>query len=172
VIDCVFINGTVGSGKSTLAEAVSVLLQHDGIAHAVIDLDTIRRVWPSPADDPFNHEVELVNLGGLAANYRHAGAERFVLAGVVEEAGQIPRYEAALQSSGLLMCRLEVDQDVADARLRRRHQTDPAELAWHLARFGELRDILSTTALDDVVLDSSTATPVELARQVQAAARW
>ena len=43
---------------------------------------------PAPPDDPFAHEVELANLRDLARNYRAAGAERLILAGVVEDAAR------------------------------------------------------------------------------------
>ena len=104
MIDTVFLNGTVGAGKSTWA-ALSVLMTESGRHHAVIDLDHIRRAWPAPRGDRFNPELELLNLRDLVVNYRNAGIEHFILAGVVEQATEAPRYEAALKSRGPLLYR-------------------------------------------------------------------
>jgi len=93
LVDSVFLNGTVGVGKTTLAAALSAI---ESETHAVLDLDEIRRLYPSPATDRFNHELELENLRDLAANFRRAGARRLILAGVIEERVEIARYVDAL----------------------------------------------------------------------------
>lgn len=172
MIDSIFLNGTVGVGKTTVAEALGELEAANGRAHAVIDLDQIRRCWPAPDGDPFGHEVELANLRDLVANYRVFGAEHFIVAGVIEDAAEIPRYEAALKSSGLLICRLEADAEVIEGRLTRRHADDPEGLEWHREWAEELAGILVEAALDGLVLDASTRTPRELAATIAAAAGW
>ncbi|TBN58337.1 hypothetical protein EYE40_13565 [Glaciihabitans arcticus] len=166
-MDTIFINGTVGVGKTTLAEALSEL---ETEPHAIIDLDAIRRLYPAPPDDPFRHELELENLAAIAVNYRRAGAERFIVAGVIEEADEVRRYVAALRSTGVFVCRLVARPDVLEARIRRRHADDPDGMTWHLTRAGELAKILEEEALDDLVLDASDASPVTLANDVRRAA--
>ena len=166
-MDSIFVNGTVGVGKTTVADALSEL---ETEPHAVIDLDAIRRLYPGPPEDPFKHELELENLAALAVNYRRAGAERFILAGVIEEAEEVERYVAALRSTGLFVCRLVARPEVLDARIRHRHADDPAGMAWHLERAGELAGILDAEALDDFVLDASDSSPADLAREIRRAA--
>ncbi|WP_198418953.1 AAA family ATPase [Cryobacterium sp. TMT3-29-2] len=172
MIDSVFLNGTVGVGKSSVAEALSVLEAKSEHCHAVIDLDHIRRAWPAPDGDRFNHELEMENLRDLVVNYRRAGVEHFILAGVVEEAGEVPRYEAALQSRGLLICRLEADPATLTRRLRLRHGSNPAELDWHLGRAGELAAILRAASVDHLIVDNSTGSPMATATIVQEKAGW
>ncbi|HEY4268809.1 MAG TPA: hypothetical protein VGM94_11520 [Galbitalea sp.] len=172
MVDSVFINGTVGAGKSTLAEAMSALETSAGHPHALIDLDSLRRFWPAPASDRFNHRLELENLRHVADNYRRAGAQHFVLAGVIEEAAQVPRYEEALQSDGVLVCRVVANAEVIAARITQRHADDSPVLDWHLRRAPELSAILDAAALDDLVLDSTSASPAELATRLRAAAGW
>ncbi|MGI3780602.1 MAG: hypothetical protein ACRYG2_07460 [Janthinobacterium lividum] len=89
--DAVLLTGTVGAGKTTTASALSELQWAAGRVHAVVDLDQVRLLRPPPVGDPFQHEVELANLHDLARNYRAAGATRLIVAGVVEEAGEVPR---------------------------------------------------------------------------------
>ena len=168
-MDSIFVNGTVGVGKSTLAAALSAI---ESTKHAVIDLDEIRRLSPSPVSDRFNHELELQNLRSLAANFRRAGAQRFILAGVIEERAEISRYIDALQSDGMFVCRLVATPSVLEARLAHRHEGDPEGLQWHLARVGELAKILEVVAMDDLILDSSETSMAELAHTVRRAAGW
>ncbi|WP_394771132.1 AAA family ATPase [Lacisediminihabitans sp.] len=172
MIDSVFLNGTVGVGKSTTAEALSTLEMTRGHHHAVIDLDHIRRSWPAPEGDRFNHELEIANLRDLVVNYRRAGVEHFILAGVIEQAGEIPRYEAALQSSGLLICRLEAAPAILTRRLGLRHADDASGLEWHLERAGELAAILQVASLDHLVVDTSERSIVATATIVKEKAGW
>lgn len=167
-----FINGPVGAGKSTVAEEVSALEGAAGGVHALIDVDAVRGLRPSPAGDPFQHELELRNLGDLARNFRAAGAVRLILAGVIERADELPRYRAALGTDALLVVRLAVRPEVAVARLTARHRGAEAELRWHLARTVELARILGRAGVDDLVLDASDESPGALAARVRAAAGW
>lgn len=172
MIDSIFINGTVGVGKSTVAEALGTLETKSGRHHAVIDLDQISRAWPPPEGDRFNHELEIANLRDLVVNYRHAGIEHFILAGVIEEASEIPRYEAALQSSGLLICRLEADASTLAKRLRLRHADNATELEWHLGRAGQLAAILRAASIDHLVVDNSARSITATATVLKERAGW
>jgi hypothetical protein len=168
-VDSVFVNGTVGVGKTTLASELSAI---ETVPHAVVDLDEIRRMSPAPQSDRFNHELELQNLRSLAINFRRAGAQRFIIAGVIEERSEIDRYVDALGSTGMFICRLVASPDVLADGLSRRHESDPEGMEWHLARVGELTKILDGSAIDDLVVDSSEASVAELARVVRRAAGW
>lgn len=168
-VDCVFLNGTVGVGKSTVADAMSEL---EGMPHAVIDLDGIRRLVPAPAADPFKLTLELANLRALVTNYRAAGARRFFVAGVIERPGDVGRYRDALGASGLLVVRLTAAPDVITQRLRQRHRDDAAGLQWHLSRASVLSDILDEVRTEDLLLESTTRTPSELAVEIRRHAGW
>ncbi|WP_425563916.1 hypothetical protein, partial [Nonomuraea longicatena] len=72
------------------------LLDEKGVPGAVIDVDWLRRSWPSPPDDPFNHAVTLRNLAPVARNFRAGGAERLILAGVIESVAERDDYARAL----------------------------------------------------------------------------
>lgn len=172
VIDTVFINGTVGSGKTSSAEALSALEAAAEHPHAVIDADDVRRFWPAPDGDPFQQELELQNLRALAENYRAAGAVHLIVAGVIEHAADLARYAAALGTERMLVCRLTADPHVLEARLRARHAYDNAARDWHLHRAGELGAILETADFDDLVLDSTTMTPRQVALEIAGAAGW
>ncbi len=63
------LTGSVGSGKTTTADWVAGQLGAMGVEHAVIDLDAIRRFWPTPTGDRYGFEMELRNLAPLVSNY-------------------------------------------------------------------------------------------------------
>ena len=172
MVDAVFINGTVGVGKTSAGEALSALQADAGQCHAFIDVDTVRRLWPSPVGDRFQHELELENLRDLANNYRKAGARQLILAGVIEARLEIPRYVTALGVNHLLLCHLVADESVVDERLRLRHANDPTGLEWHLNRNREIAAILQRIALDDLVVDSTNLTPPQIATVIKVAAGW
>jgi riboflavin synthase len=170
--DCVFLNGTVGTGKTTTADILSKHVSRSGVRNAIIDLDDIRRSWPAPLDDPFNHELELRNLAALVDNYRDVGAERIILAGVVEARSELPRYRVAVQSTGMFVARLVTDSEVLKARLHRRHAGDADALQWYLERAGRLARILETADCDDGVFDTTGRTAAEVAASITASVGW
>lgn len=166
-----FINGTVGAGKSTTADAVGDLLAEQGVPHAVIDLDALRRAWPFPAEDPFHNALEMENLQAVAANYRRAGAIRLVLAGVLEQPALRKRYASAV-AGPLAVVRVRVDVAAIEQRLRRRHGEDAQGLAWHLHRCGELDEILQGADVDDAVIEATALDRRQVAQAVMTAAGW
>lgn len=172
MFDVIFINGTVGSGKTSAAEELSVLEAQAEHPHAVIDSDNVRRLWPRPNGDPFQHELELENLRDLAANYRAAGARHVIVAGVIEEKAEVPRYAAALQAERMLVCRLVTDANALESRLIARHSDDPVARDWYLNRSGELAAILEAAALDDVVIETTSRSPRQVAEAIATAAGW
>ena len=89
-----------------------------------------------------------------------------------KEAEEVPRYEAALQSRGLLICRLEADPATLTRRLGLRHESNPVELAWHLGRAGELAAVLRAASADHLIVDNSTGSPMATATVVQENAGW
>lgn len=122
------ITGTVGSGKTSVADTLGDLLATAEIPHAVIDVDWLRRPWPSPPGDPFNGGMALRNLLAVAENYLRAGTVRLVLAGVVESRRERDDYQEAL-GVDLTVGRLRVDLPVVRLRLTQRHEVAEAVAA-------------------------------------------
>jgi adenylylsulfate kinase-like enzyme len=149
-VKALLVTGPVGVGKTTVAEAVGGRLTEAEVPHAVIDLDWLRYSWPSPADDPFHLALELRNLSAVARNYAEAGAQRLVLAGVVESRADRERYAEVLGAK-LTVCRLKADLSVIRQRLVSRHR-DGEDLQWHLNRAAELEQIYASAWVEDFVV--------------------
>lgn len=162
------LTGTVGVGKTTTAEAAADRLRAQAVPHAVVDLDELRRCWPAPPDDPFHTALSLRNLAALSRAYRDAGAERLVLAGVCESRDDRQRHADAV-GAPLQVVRLLASADVVAPRLRRRHVDDPAGLAWHLERRGELDAVLDAADVADAAVRVDGLTPAAV---VLRAAGW
>ncbi|WP_427017068.1 AAA family ATPase [Pseudarthrobacter sp. P1] len=171
-LESVFLNGTVGAGKTTTGETLHRLLADDGIGNAMIDLDQLRRSWPAPPTDRFNHELELRNLQSVAGNYRGVGVRRFILAGVLEDPAEMDRYRAALGGGKLMVIRLDAPLEAVQERLRNRHEPDSAELSWHLHRSVELHGILAEARLEAHVVAIGRRGPNEVAQAVRALVGW
>ncbi|MEV0618697.1 hypothetical protein AB0I81_35625 [Nonomuraea sp. NPDC050404] len=159
------ITGSVGVGKTTVADVAGDLLSAEGVPNAVIDLDWLRRAWPAPPSDPWNGRLTLRNLRAVAANYLAAGAERLVLAGVIESRAERHGYEEAL-GVPFAVCRLHVELPEVHRRLKARHELDPDGLDWHLGRAGELAAILDAARVEDFTVDGTHGTPPQVAARV------
>lgn len=158
------ITGTVGSGKTSVAEALGDRLAEQRIPHAVLDVDWLRRSWPAPPSDPFNGAITLRNLRAVAATFVEAGAQRLILAGVIESRAEREAYRVAL-GMPLMVCRLRADLTVVRDRLRRRNPDEP----WFLDRAAELDRILERERVEDLVVDATAATIQEIAAAVEEA---
>lgn len=162
----IFVNGTVGAGKTTVAYCIGKLLKESSVAHAIIDLDEIRRGWPAPPGDSFNHELELANLASMARNYSAAGIGVFVLSGVIENQAEVPRYIEAVENRTFTIIRITAHEATLRSRLIARHMNDRDEMEWHLKRAVELETVLSEQRPDSLVIDSTNKTPYVIAQEI------
>src|SRR5579883_1981374 len=81
------ITGPVGVGKTSVGSEVSELLEEAGVAHAFVDIDALRWCYPGTPGDRFRVALAMRNLAAIWPNFRAAGAERLILAEVLEERG-------------------------------------------------------------------------------------
>ncbi|WFR67981.1 hypothetical protein P9139_06365 [Curtobacterium flaccumfaciens] len=165
--DTVLINGSVGTGKTTTAEVLGDEVRQRGIPGAVIDVDWLRRSWPSPAGDPFRTALVLENLQSITANFRRAGARLIVVATVVETVDELERNAAALATTGMLHVRLTASPDAVLSRLSRRHDDDDAALRWHAQRHPELAGILDRAGFtNDLRIDTTDKSVASVAHEI------
>ncbi|OMH32572.1 AAA family ATPase [Tersicoccus sp. Bi-70] len=168
--DTVLINGSVGTGKTTTAEVLGDEVMQRGIPGAVIDVDWLRRSWPSPPSDPFRTALALENMQAIAANFRRAGARLLVVATVVETIDELERTAAALAVRRMLHVRLTASPDAVLSRLTRRHNDDEAALRWHAQRHPELADILDRAGFtNDLRVDTTDKSVANVALEILAA---
>lgn len=165
------VNGTVGAGKTTVAEVVADLLRERGVPYAWIDVDALRRAYPTADDDPFGQAVALDHLEAMAGVLRRRGYRHVVLAEVIERTADRELYERAFDGAELAVVRLTASEDTRLARVHARER-DPWR-DWHLARTVELAAILEEAEVDDAVVANEGDRPLrDVAAEVFTAAGW
>jgi adenylylsulfate kinase len=150
-VPVLLLTGTVGSGKTTLAYEVNDLLSEREVPNAIIDLDALTAQWPPSSR--WNADLMFENLALLWPNYQAHGAERLVLAHVLEDGTERERYLAAVPGADLTVVRVVAPEAARLDRLRRRMPPGPS-LDWHLHRTVELEQILAGAGLEDLVIDN------------------
>ena len=140
IVPTLFVTGSCGAGKSTVAAEINDLLAEAEIANAAVDLDALTWQWPS--DAPFNRDLKFDNLAAIWPNYLAHGATRLVLAGVLQERGELTRYADAIPGAEIIVCRLLAPESLRVARLCERMPPGSSR-DWHLRRTVELEQILA-----------------------------
>ncbi len=163
----VWISGTVGVGKTSIAEAMSEMLKQHQIPHAFIDRDALSNSWPQSG--PFNEEVAKKNVRSVWVNFREAGAERLIVAGVIENESDLEWYKAALDPA-LVLVRIKASPEVRASRLHSRNTG--ASLEWHLHRTRELEAILDEASLETFTVDNERRPTSEVAQEILERVNW
>lgn len=168
VVPLLLISGTVGVGKTSVGGEISEILTARSVPHAFVDLDALANSWP--VQGRFNEGLAFRNLASVWANFRAAGAERLVVASVVESRDDLRRYEEAVPGAEVTLCRLLASQGAREARLRAREVG--SGLAWHLNRTAELEHILQEAALEDFCVVNEGRPLEAVALEVLQKAGW
>lgn len=163
------LSGPVGVGKTSVLIEIHDILCGLSIAHACVERDALAYSWP--AHGYFNEDVALRNLASVWANFRAAGAERLVIAGVIERAADLAGYRRAIPGAAITTCRLTAAEATRLARLRDRERG--AGLEWHLHRTVELERILDAARLEDFVVANDEGRSLRaVAAEVLVRAGW
>ena len=168
IIPVLVLSGTVGVGKSTVLGEVHELLSAAGVPHACIDLDAFRLSWPSRG--AFNQDAVLENLASVWANVRAAGAERLVIAGVVETPDDLLGIRRAVAGARITLCQLAAGEGTRLVRLRARELGSGLE--WHLRRTVELQRVLDAAPLDAITVVNDGQPIRAVAREVLERTGW
>ena len=159
----IFLNGSYGVGKSSALEHLADRFAAAELPFSLFDVDWFHRSWPPAADDPRNVLVEAENMRAVWANYARAGARTPIVAGVVETAGDLERYERVF-GMPLRLVLLTASDEVAERRLRGRYDADrAAALAWHLDDRARLAAALEQAPEPELRIDTDGRSPAEVA---------
>jgi adenylylsulfate kinase len=162
------ISGSVGVGKSSVLVEMHDILEHARIPHACVERDALGYSWPTQGR--FNEEVIERNLTSAVINFLDAGAERFVIAGVIETDADLEVYDRSIPNAKITVCRLTADLGLRRERIRMRERG--AGLTWHLARTAELDLIMNSNKIEDFRVDNGDRPLREVALEVLERAGW
>ena len=163
------ISGSLGSGKTTVLSEASDLLAKAGVAHAAIDLDWLTIMYPPQGN--YGQQLMLKNLAAIWPVYAVTGAERLLVARVVEDRSELQYYREAVPGAEPIVCRLTASAKTMRERLLIR---EPGLFqAEALARSEELAGILESAGAEDFTVDNDGERPVtEVAREVLSRGGW
>jgi predicted kinase len=113
------LHGSPGSGKSTLAGSVAELLRADGKAHAVIDLDEISIISPSPGRD-----FALRNLKAIWPHYAAVPGVRLIVPSVIADEDELVTFRAAVPCDRFLVCELTAPRAILQERVTAREPNE------------------------------------------------
>lgn len=175
-VQLLLLGGASGTGKTSVGWEASALLEARGVAHCVIDGDSLGHVSPPPEGDPHRSAIVERNLAAVWAGYADLGHSRLVYTNTVSvlEADMVTR--AILQSARstaveVVRVLLTAEpRNVAD-RLARRETGDLVAVHVERSRRGAM--LLAERAPKGTVrvaTDGSTAR--EVALEVLRAADW
>lgn len=170
LVPVMLVTGPVGVGKTSVAGEVSAVLEQARVPHAFVDVDSLRWSYPSPPDDRFRTRLAMRNLAAVWANFRSAGAERLVLADVVEARAELDRYRAAVPGARIIVVRLRAAVETLAARVAGRERGSGRD--WHLARAAELAAQMDRDAVEDVLIETDGRSLAEIAREALARCGW
>ncbi len=159
----------VGVGKTAAAMELSILLETDGIAHSVVDLDALTMTFPRPADDPFGERLAVANLAAVWRNSAAVGAKNLMIARVIEQTSQLRGFDQAVPGAVVTLARLTADESDLQQRVRRREIGSAT--SWHEDRSLHLARALE--AVDsDVVIGTTGRSVRNVASQLRAVVEW
>ena len=162
----IFLNGSYGVGKSSTRDHVGDLLADAGQPFSLMDVDWYHRSWPPADSDNGNKIIEAKNMAAVWTNYQTAGPRQLVISGVITSQQDLDRYNQALNLS-VRPVRLVASPAVTRTRLHGRYtDTQAAKLEWHNSRHQELSRRLAEADLDEVIIQTDTMRPVDVAAAV------
>ena len=118
-VEVLVLHGSPGSGKSTLAREISEILRTSDIAHAVIDLDELSLVFPSPARS-FAYD----NLAAIWPNYVACGPLKVLIPSVIADAAERERLRVCVPGARFVVCELTAPAEILKHRVTAREPNE------------------------------------------------
>jgi predicted kinase len=125
-IEVLVLNGSPGSGKSTLANAISEQLRQMDIAHAVIDVDELERIFPE-----LGSSFGWSNLRAIWPNYAAASNLKVILPVCIDSKQDLEALRNAAPSKKFNICELVASESTLKDRVTKR---EPNEYWQHKLR--------------------------------------
>jgi hypothetical protein len=163
------LTGTLGSGKTVVAIEVGHILEQQGRAAAVVDLDWLG--WLHVRSTAISADQLIArNLAAIWPNLREAGMRYAVLARAILGRDGLDALRAAIPEAGLVVVRLTASPSTIEGRLRQRDSGK--ELEEHLREGMEMSGVMDREGLEDMAVANDGGSPFEVAREVLWRVGW
>jgi hypothetical protein len=165
----VLITGGLATGKTTVSMAVGDLLETQGLAGCVVDLDWLCWAWAPRLDSAGLHRLLCDNLRVLVPRLLAEGLNRLVLCRTLLEPDHIRDVRDAV-GVPMQVIRLTVSHEEAQQRLRQRDSGHA--LATHLAELGSFAAAAERAAIDASAVDTTGRATEVVANELLAIIGW
>jgi hypothetical protein len=159
------VSGPPGAGKSAAGWEVYAGLARSGARAGFVDIDQLGMCLPAPPDDPQRYRLKERNVSAVAANFRIAGCDAFVVSGDLGPSQVIS--SGTVGGASLAICRLRASPDELRRRLTARRAPDLVADSLREA------EELDRSSFADACVDTDGLTAAEVARLVrERCGRW
>lgn len=169
-VPTLLITGPVGVGKTTVSGEISEMLDAANVPHAFVDLDGLGWCFPRQPEDPYRSTITFRNLAAVWATYRAAGAQRLVLAGVLEDRSELERYREAVPGAEIAVVRLRAKRGTLLSRLGGRELG--SALGRQQARAAELAAQMDAGSVEDLLVETDGRSVSDVAREILSGTAW
>lgn len=169
-VPVLLITGPVGVGKSSVLAEAARQLREAKIPHAAVDLAIIGMAWPPPEDDRWNERLIQRNLACMWSHFREAGAQRLLLARVLEERSLLRYVTTAVPGSQITVVRLRATLDLLEARIR--HREEGRDPSWYLGVAAYLAPRMEASEVADHVIETANRSVAQVAEEALRVTRW
>jgi chloramphenicol 3-O-phosphotransferase len=169
VVPVLMVIGPVGVGKSAVLHEADVLLVSAGVRQATLELEEIARFWPDERGVPSSDRLVFRNLAAIWSNFAADGAERLLLAGLIEQRSELSHVAKAVPGAAVTVVRLHASLSVLEERIRRREPDPEGELSaarWWWAKH------LDRSRLEDHLVQTDRRPLREVAGEVSRVGGW
>ncbi len=113
------LNGSPGSGKSTLANAIAESLRRMDIAHAVINIDEVGRIYPE-----LGSSFGWNNLRAMWPNYAAISNLKVILPVCIDSKEDLEALRNAMPCKEITICELVANESTLKDRVTRREPNE------------------------------------------------
>jgi adenylylsulfate kinase-like enzyme len=118
-VEVLVLDGSPGAGKSTLANAISEMLRQMGVAHAVIDVDELGRIFPE-----LDSSLAWANLRAIWPNYAAVSNLRVILPVCIDSKPDLEELRNAIPSKEFTICELVANESTLKDRVTMREPNE------------------------------------------------
>jgi gluconate kinase len=164
------LSGTIGAGKTAIATDIGEILRERGVTVAVLDLDWLGWLCRATEVDEDVEDLIIQNLKAVWPNFIAAGAERFVLARVLQSRAHVDSLSGAIPEADMRVVRLASPPELVERRLRARDSG--AVLEEHLVETQRFAAELEEARAEDLIVTNDERPLREVSLELLASVDW
>jgi broad-specificity NMP kinase len=162
MVAALVLTGAPGTGKTSALQALTTLLQIDGVEHGAIEAEQLAWGWPW-----LSYREATQQLEAVLALQRRAGRHLFLIATTTEDVEELRMILDAIGADLVLVVCLTARPQTVAARIARREPDRWPGKQDLIARARVLADTVPQVEGIDIVIDTETVDPEQVAARIR-----